>query len=165
MKVLGIDPGTATTGWAVVAKEGGQVRLISCGAIITSKLKDQGERLAEIYEKIDKIIVKYKPECVAIERLFFNKNLKTALTVGQTHGVVRLAAWKRGIVGVEYTPLQVKMAITGYGRADKEQIQYMVTKLLKLKIKESQDDTADAMAIALCHIFNSKFKVQKSPLR
>ena len=154
MTVLGIDPGTATTGWAVVTGGVHSQSLISCGSIVTSKLKDQSVRLEEIYDEVCGFIKKYKPGVLAIEQLFFNNNLKTAMIVSQTHGVIRLAGQKLSIPTVEYTPLEIKMAITGYGRAEKKQIQYMVAKLLKLDKKVTQDDTADAIAVALVHCYN-----------
>lgn len=156
MIIFGVDPGTAITGWAVIEGNRNSQKLLGCGAILTSKTKDQAARLEEIFDGILKKLREYKPDILSIEKLFFNTNLKTALIVGQTHGVVRLAAAKAGVLTVEYTPLQVKMSITGYGRADKKQIQYMVGKLLKLKKEITQDDTADAIAIALCHCYNSK---------
>lgn len=155
MIILGIDPGTATTGWAIIKGEKNKQQLIACGLLETSKNTSQSERLLKIYEGILKIIKKHKPTVLAIEKLFFNTNQKTALLVGQTHGVIRLAGAKNKIKTVEYTPLEVKMAITGYGRAEKKQIQYMIEKLLKLPEKISQDDTADAVAIALCHCYNN----------
>lgn len=155
MIIFGVDPGTAITGWAVISGDRQKQKLLDCGSIITSKLKDQGARLEEIYDGILKKLHEFKPVVLAIEKLFFNTNQKTALVVGQTHGVVRLAAAKAGIKTVEYTPLEVKMAITGYGRAEKKQIQYMIGKLLKLKEPIIKDDVADAVAIALCHCYNN----------
>lgn len=154
MIIFGVDPGTAITGWAVIEGNRNSQKLLECGAILTSKNQDQAARLEEIFDGILKKLREYKPDILSIEKLFFNTNLKTALIVGQTHGVVRLAAAKAGVLTVEYTPLQVKMSITGYGRADKKQIQYMVGKLLKLKKEIKQDDTADAIAIALTHCYN-----------
>lgn len=154
MIVFGVDPGTATTGWAVISGDRNKQGLVSCGSVITSKLKDHGERLEEIYDAISQKIKETRPTVLAIEKLFFNTNAKTALLVGQTHGIVRLAARKAGIKTIEYTPLEVKMAITGYGRAEKKQIQYMIGKLLKLKEPIIKDDVADAVAIALCHCYN-----------
>ncbi len=154
MIIFGIDPGTATTGWAAIEASPQKQKLIECGLIITSKIKNHAVRLEEIFDQISAKLKRHKPEIVVIEKLFFNTNLKTALLVGQTHGVVKLAAQKLRISSIEYTPLQVKMAITGYGRADKKQIQYMVKQLLKLPDKVTQDDTADAIAIALTHCYN-----------
>lgn len=156
MIIFGVDPGTAITGWAVIKGDRNSQKLLGCGAILTSKNKDQAVRLEEIFDEITKQLRKFKPNILSIEKLFFNTNLKTALIVGQTHGVVRLAAVKAGVKTVEYTPLEVKMSITGYGRADKKQIQYMVGKLLKLQKEVKQDDTADAIAIALTHCYNNK---------
>lgn len=156
MMILGIDPGTATTGWAIVEGDRSRQKLVDCGSILTSKIKNQSVRLEEIYDQCSAIIKKYHPDFLAIEKLFFNKNLKTALIVSQTHGVVRLAGQKAKVETVEYTPLQVKLSITGYGRADKKQIQYMISQLLHFKKKVTQDDTADAIAVALCHCYNMK---------
>lgn len=154
MIIFGVDPGIATTGWAAISGDRHNQKLLDCGSIITSKLRDQGERLEEIYDTISRKIKELKPEVLAIEKLFFNTNQKTALIVGQTHGVVRLAAIKAGIKTIEYTPLEVKMSITGYGRAEKKQIQYMIAKLLKMTEKITKDDIADAVAIALTHCYN-----------
>lgn len=155
MIIFGVDPGTATTGWAAISGDRHKQKLLVCGSIITSKLKDHSTRLEEIYDQLSQKIKEFKPDVLAIEKLFFNTNQKTALMVGQTHGVVRLAAVKAGIKTIEYTPLEVKMAITGYGRAEKKQIQYMIGKLLKLEKPIIKDDIADAVAIALCHCYNS----------
>lgn len=156
MIILGIDPGTATTGWAIIEGDRNKQKLIGYGSITTSKIKDQSIRLEEIYDQCRIIIKKYKPDFLAIEKLFFNTNLKTALNVSQTHGVVRLAGQKAKIQTFEYTPLQVKSIITGYGRAEKKQIQYMICQILHLDNKVTQDDTADAIAVALTHCYNYK---------
>lgn len=159
MIVFGVDPGVATTGWAVIKSSKNLQQLVACGAILTSKIKDQNIRLKEIYEKITAKLDFYQPDYLVIENLFFNTNLKTAIQVSQAHGVVRLAAVNLRIKTVGYTPLEVKTSITGYGRADKKQIQYMVFKLLKLKEKINKDDVADAIAIALTHCYNMKKQV------
>lgn len=164
MKILGIDPGTATTGWAVVEEKklsaslyetsrvGKNPRLIACGCVNTEKYKTDAERLVEIGTDIKKLLKKYKPDEVAIEDLFFFKNLKTAITVAQARGVI-LYEIKRSRVPIQnYTPLQVKQALTGYGRAEKKQIQLMVKNILKLKSSPKPDDAADAVAIAICHL-------------
>lgn len=153
--ILGIDPGLATTGWAVIKGNYNKQQLLDCGLITTSKTQDHGIRLEQIYDQVFKKIKELKPDVVAIEKLFFNTNAKTALLVGQTHGIVKLAAQKAKIPSIEYTPLQIKMTITGYGRADKKQIQFMIKNLLHLDKEIKQDDTADAIAIALCHCYNT----------
>jgi crossover junction endodeoxyribonuclease RuvC len=160
MKALGIDPGTATTGYGILELEEDCIKVIEYGCIKTSSKEEPHERLTKICKDIKKILSKHKPTCVAIERLFFGANTKTAMAVGQARGVILLAASQAGVEIAEYTPLQVKIALTGYGRADKNQMQQMVKRLLKLDRIPKPDDAADALAIALCHInsdsFNSK---------
>jgi crossover junction endodeoxyribonuclease RuvC len=152
MKILGIDPGTATTGWAVIEEIKKNTRLIACGCINTSKIHSDEERLVEIGKDLLSIIKKYKPDEAAIEDLFFFKNLKTAITVAQARGVILYEIKKNLVPLFSYTPLQVKQALTGYGRADKKQIQLMVKNILNLKCVPKPDDAADAVAIAICHI-------------
>ncbi|MDD5489086.1 MAG: crossover junction endodeoxyribonuclease RuvC [Candidatus Moranbacteria bacterium] len=156
-RVLGIDPGTATTGWAVVEEINKNPRLIACGCVNTSKLNSDAERLVEIGKDISSLIKKYKPEEAAIEDLFFFKNLKTAITVAQARGVILYEIKKNKIPIQNYTPLQVKQALTGYGRAEKKQIQEMVKNILKLRCVPKPDDAADAVAIAICHL-NSRMR-------
>jgi crossover junction endodeoxyribonuclease RuvC len=157
LRILGIDPGTATTGWAVVEEKKGEPKLVACGCINTSKFNSDAERLVEIGRDIGSLIKKYKPAEAAIEDLFFFKNLKTAITVAQARGVILYEIKKSSIPLFSYTPLQVKQALTGYGRADKNQIQIMVKNILKLKAIPKPDDAADAIAIAICHI-NTRVK-------
>jgi len=152
MRILGIDPGTATTGWAVVEEKKGEPKLIACGCINTSKLKSDAERLVEIGKDIATIAKKYKPQEVAVEDIFFFKNLKTAITVAQARGVILYEIKKSKALLFSYTPLQVKQALTGYGRADKRQIQIMAKNILKLRRLPKPDDAADAVAIAICHL-------------
>ncbi|MCX6762878.1 MAG: crossover junction endodeoxyribonuclease RuvC [Candidatus Moranbacteria bacterium] len=152
MKILGIDPGTATTGWAVVEEIKKNPRLIACGCVNTSKFHSDANRLVEIGKDIALLIKKYKPDEAAIEDLFFFKNLKTAVTVAQARGVILYEIKKNGVPLFSYTPLQVKQALTGYGRADKKQIQEMVKNILKLRCIPKPDDAADAVAIAICHL-------------
>src|SRR3989338_3624396 len=156
MIILGIDPGTATTGWAVVAKGTREIKLLSYGVITTGKDEESAQRLKKIYEEVIKIIKKYRIEEVSLEMIFFNTNAKTALDVGQASGVMKLAADKSKIPIFEYTPLQVKMALTGYGRAEKSQIGKMVQQTFKLKSVPKPDDAADAVAISLTHCFSRK---------
>jgi crossover junction endodeoxyribonuclease RuvC len=158
MRVLGIDPGTAITGFAVLEENKSGLKLIACGCINTSKIKTDSERLLEIGNDINALIKKYKPQEAAIENLFFFKNLKTAITVSQSRGVVLYELMKNKALAFEYTPLQVKQALTGYGRADKNQIQLMVKNILKLKSIPKPDDAADAIAIAICHLNSRKMK-------
>jgi len=152
MKILGIDPGTATTGWAVVEEIKKNSRLVACGCVNTSKFHSDEDRLVEIGKDIALLIKKYQPDEAAIEDLFFFKNLKTVITVAQARGVILYEIKKNIVPLFSYTPLQVKQALTGYGRADKNQIQEMVKNILKLKSIPKPDDAADAVAIAICHL-------------
>lgn len=158
MIILGIDPGIAKVGWGVISEASGKYTSLDFGCFETLASSKQDQRLLQINEFIDKLIKKYKPEVIAIEQLFFGANTKTALTVGQARGVIVLTATQSKIKTVSYTPLQVKMALTGYGRAEKKQIQIMVNSILKLSKKVTQDDTADALAVALTHAFSYKLK-------
>lgn len=158
MIVLGIDPGTATTGWGVVEKIKQQHNCIGAGVITTYAGQLLEKRLLTIFGDVTRLMKKFSPDAVSIEQLFFNTNAKTALLVGQARGVVLLAAEKNKIPLFSYTPLQVKMAVTGYGRADKKQMQEMIKRLLKLDVLPRPDDAADALAIALTHCFMKRFK-------
>jgi crossover junction endodeoxyribonuclease RuvC len=151
MKILGIDPGIALTGFGVVEKSGGRVKAGSYGHISTESGTPVARRLKILYDDMVNIIVEYKPDVVAVEELFFNKNAKTAIIAAQARGVIILSAVNNGVDVVEYTPLQVKQAVIGYGRASKQQVQFMVKELLSLKETPKPDDTADALAIAICH--------------
>ncbi len=157
MIILGIDPGIAITGYGVLEQNGNRFKPIEYGVIRSGKEMDTPERLRLIHTGLTEIIEKFQPEHMAIEQLFFNKNVKTALTVGHARGVVMLTACLRGMIVSEYTPLQVKQAVVGYGRADKKQVQYMVKSILNLDKIPKPDDAADALAIAICHgnSFNS----------
>lgn len=156
MKILGIDPGTATTGWAILEEKKGEIMPIAYGHISTSPKDSTSMRLKEVADDIEKIIQDYKPQESAIEDIFFFKNVKTAVKVSQSRGAMLLILEKMGVKIFEYTPLQVKQAITGYGRAEKMQVQLMVKNILKLKQIPKPDDTADAIAIALCHLQSRK---------
>lgn len=152
--ILGIDPGLATTGFGIIKCDHCQVSLIDYGVISTPAKKPLLNRLQIIHEKLNKIIKKNKPDVCACEELFFCKNVKTALLVGHARGVILLTANEYKVPFHEFTPLQVKQSITGYGRADKKQIQQMVKILLHLKKEPQPDDAADALAIALtCYQF------------
>lgn len=151
MIILGIDPGTAICGYGLVDKQGFQYKLVDYGAVNTPAGMSLEERLVRIYDGICLLIDKFQPEEMAVEELFFNNNAKTAISVGQARGVILLAGAHKGIPLFEYTPLQVKQAIVGYGRADKKQIQYMVKTMLNMKDIPKPDDAADALAIAMCH--------------
>lgn len=149
--ILGLDPGTATTGWGVVADDGNHPRMLGFGCIETSKNKDNVDRLKEIAADVRHLIATYQPDEVAIEELFFFKNITTAIKVAQSRGVLLLTVGEARVPIWEYTPLQVKQAITGYGRAEKKQVQTMVKCILKLDRIPKPDDAADALAIAICH--------------
>lgn len=154
--ILGIDPGTATMGWGVVRREGSRLRYVQHGAIVTPATWEMPRRLGRLFDGVTELVRGYRPETVAIEELFFNTNATTAITVGQARGVAVLAAYKAGIEVAEYTPLQVKQAVTSYGRADKHQVQEMVKALLSLREIPKPDDAADGLAIAICHAFSSR---------
>jgi len=149
---LGIDPGTARMGYAVVQQEGSALKLRCCGALQTASELALQDRLRLLYDGVLGLIDQYHPGELAIEDLFFNRNVRSALSVGQARGVVLLAAAHRGLTVTSYTPLQVKQAVTGFGRARKEQIQEMVRILLGLSAIPQPDDAADAAALALCHL-------------
>lgn len=164
MRILGIDPGTATTGWGLAEVDGTKMKAGSCGCILTPAKQNQAKRLAHIYADLSLIIKKTKPDVMAIEKLFFIRNVTTAMTVGEARGVCLLVAEQNGLPIFEYTPLQVKQALTGYGKAEKSQIQMMVKNILKLKEIPKPDDMADALAIAITHAHMcgiSKFKEKK----
>jgi len=156
MRVLGIDPGTAIVGWAVLEENKGAIQPIEYGHITTSKDRTDSERLLEIAKDIELLIEKHRPTTAAVEDLFFFKNLKTAVVVAQARGAILLTLEKRGLTISEYTPLQIKQALTGYGRAEKKQVQEMVKAVLKLSDIPKPDDTADAIAAALCYIHSYK---------
>ncbi len=151
MIILGIDPGLAIVGWGVVESINGQVRPIAYGAIKTPAHTKTESRLLTIQNDLETIIEKYKPDEMAVEELFFNTNITTAITVAEARGVIICTAHKLGVKVSEYTPLQVKQAVVGYGKAEKHQVIAMVTSILKLKNPPKPDDTADAVAIAICH--------------
>lgn len=150
MLTLGIDPGTAICGYGLVEMTGNHLKAIEYGAVITSPKSKSEDRLLKIYNELDAIIKKYQPDVMGVEQLFFNKNITTAIPVGQARGVILLAAAVNGIEIVERTPLQVKQSVVGYGNASKEQVIYMVEKLLNLPKKPHPDDVADALAVAIC---------------
>ena len=151
MVILGIDPGLAIVGYGVIECKGNKYKALDYGCIITDSKSLFPERLKIIYDELSSIIDKYNPQDMAVEELFFNKNVKTAIKVGQARGVEVLAGVNKGLGIYEYTPLQIKQSVTGYGRADKRQVQDMVKLLLNLKEIPKPDDTADALAVAICH--------------
>lgn len=151
MLILGIDPGTAIMGYGLIEKIGNRLRPITYASWRTPAHTPMPERLLTLYQAMRTFIEDYRPEQVAVEELFFNRNTTTAISVGQARGVVLLAAAQAAIPVYEYTPLQVKQAVVGYGSADKKQVQQMVRALLALNEIPKPDDTADALAIAICH--------------
>lgn len=162
MRILGIDPGIGRCGWGVIETQGSKIKAIDYGCIETSASLSIEQRLEEVYREVSKIIKKHEPKAFSIEELFFNNNAKTAFVVGQARGVILLAASQAGMPANIYTPLQVKMAVTGYGRAEKAQIGKMVKTILALKEIPKLDDTSDALAVALAHAFSAKIKIDTS---
>lgn len=148
--ILGIDPGLADTGFGVIEKNKGNLSAIDFGCIKTKAGVPDKQRLVEIHTSINQLIKKYKPDIITVEKLFFGKNVKTAMSVSQARGVIILAVGKNKSELVEYTPLQVKQALTGYGQASKDQVKAMVKIILKLAQPPKSDDAADALAIAIC---------------
>ncbi len=156
---LGIDPGTATTGYGLVRLEqDGSLVAVKYGVILTPKDASAPARLETIYDELCRFLNKYKPETAAVEKLFFSRNVTTALAVGQARGVVMLALQKAGIESFEYTPKEVKNAVAGYGGADKRQVQDMVRALLQLDSIPKPDDAADALAIAITHLNTKRYE-------
>jgi crossover junction endodeoxyribonuclease RuvC len=161
MIILGIDPGSVIVGYSIIKKERGQLSVIDFGCIITDKFATTGERLKHIYKEINKLIEKYKPNIMSVESVFFFKNLKTIMPVSQTKGVILLAASEKKLFVYEFTPLQMKMAIAGYGRAEKKQIQKMIEQTVDLssfdlkKNNRKKDDAYDAVGVAICAAIKS----------
>lgn len=151
MIILGIDPGLAIVGWGVIEYQNARFRTLAYGSLQTPAGMRTEERLKEIYRGIGELISQYHPDAMAVEELFFNTNITTGIRVAEARGVILLAAEQAGVEIFEYTPLQVKQAVVGYGRAEKRQVITMVTMLLGLPKPPKPDDTADALAIAICH--------------
>ena len=160
MIILGIDPGTATTGFGIIRVVGNAIKPVDYGTINTPPGVPMEQRLVMIYEQMNQIIEKWQPEQVAIEELFFNRNITTGITVGQARGVLLLACAQKGLQVHEYTPLEVKQALVGNGRAEKKQVQFMVKTFLGLREIPKPDDAADALAIAICHTHYYQTKVR-----
>jgi crossover junction endodeoxyribonuclease RuvC len=154
MRIIGIDPGTGILGFGVIDVKGSKAQLVDAGVIRTPVKEDDAIRLQTIYDELSDIIMQTKPQAMSVEKLFFAQNVTTAMTVAQARGVVLLCAMQNQLAIAEYTPLQIKQALTGYGRADKKQIQEMVRVLLGLKDIPKPDDCADALAAAICHSMN-----------
>jgi crossover junction endodeoxyribonuclease RuvC len=161
LRILGIDPGTATTGWAIIEENDGQTKAVAYGHISTAKENSPENRLCEICDDLAAIIKKYRPVEAAIEELFFFKNQKTVISVAQARGAVILTLRQNNVRIASYTPLQVKQALTGYGRAEKKQVQLMTKSIMNLAELPRPDDTADAIAIALCHLNSRKINSLK----
>jgi crossover junction endodeoxyribonuclease RuvC len=157
MTILGIDPGFARVGWAILKSQNSKIKIQNCGCIETSKETTSQERLVSVYKQICVLIKKYKPDGLAVEELFFTNNAKTAFKVGEARGVIILAGAIQKIPVFSYTPLQIKIAVTGYGNADKIQVGKMVKTILKIKEMPKLDDTVDALAVTLTHAFTKKF--------
>lgn len=155
--VIGIDPGTAITGYGLVREqENGELEWVAHGVVTTPSDWDEPKRLLELYQKLCEILSNYKPDCCAVEKLFFQKNVKTAISVGQGRGAALIAAARSELPVGEYTPLEVKQAVVGYGSADKRQVQQMVKVLLGLSDIPKPDDAADALAVAICHLHSTR---------
>ena len=155
MRILGIDPGYATTGFGLIEAAGGQYRLIGSGTVTTPADMAFPARLELLYDDMCRLIAELKPDCAAVEELFWGRNITTGIGVAQGRGVILLAVEKSGIPLHEYTPMQVKQAVVGYGKAEKRQVMDMTRRILKLEDKVRPDDAADAVAIALCHARSS----------
>lgn len=155
MRILGIDPGIATVGFAILDFEKNQYKLLQCGVISTPAHTNLSTRLSQIYEDLNQLIEIYKPEAVSVEELFFNTNITTGIAVAHGRGVILLACEHAGMKIYEYTPLQVKQSVVGYGRAEKKQVMDMVKRICNLKSVPRPDDAADAVALAICHARSS----------
>jgi crossover junction endodeoxyribonuclease RuvC len=157
MLVIGIDPGTAITGYGLVREaQDGRLEAVDFGAVVTPPKMPMAERLSMMYDSLNEVLLLHKPRSGAVEKLFFQKNVRTAMTVGQARGVALLALAKAELTVAEYTPLEVKQAVVGYGGADKRQVQEMVRTLLNLDEIPQPDDAADALAVAICHLHSAK---------
>ncbi len=160
MLVIGIDPGTATTGYGLVREnEDGSLALVDYGVILTSADNPMAKRLLDLHHRLKEVILLHRPQSGAVEKLFFQRNVRTALSVGQGRGVALLALAEAQVGVAEYTPLEVKQAVTGYGGADKNQVQQMVRALLGLEEVPKPDDAADALAVAICHLHSAQTRL------
>ena len=156
MRSLGIDPGLATVGFSVVDTDKTKMRLVTCGVISTPAHTSLSSRLDRIFCDMNELISTFSPDVMSVEELFFNTNITTGISVAHARGVILLAAYRAGVAVFEYTPLQVKQAVAGYGRAEKRQVQIMVASLLKLEGIPRPDDAADALAVAICHAHSGR---------
>lgn len=163
MKVLGVDPGTAATGYGVVVREGGGAgSLVECGVVRTSAQEDLPVRLREIRDGLAEVLERHRPDVVAVEGVFYGKNVRTTVLLGHARGVILLAAAERDLEVTDYSPAEIKNAIVGTGRATKEQVQFMVKKLLRLKAVPRPADAADGVAVALCHLNTGRLRAMAS---
>lgn len=158
MKILGVDPGTARLGWGTVVDKNNQPEVGEYGCLETKATDPESKRLFNLFKGLTQLLKKFRPDAVVVEDLFFFKNQKTVIKVSQARGVILVASELLDFPVFSYTPLQVKMAVTGYGRADKNQVQQMVKAILKLPLIPQPDDAADALAVALAHSFSQKLK-------
>ena len=159
MIVLGIDPGIATTGYGLIEEnDRGEIACIECGVILTKAGLSPQERLLQLFDRLSGLIQQFQPESAAVEKLFFSKNVKTAMTVSQARGVVLLTCARAQVPVYEYSPVEVKQAVSGYGAADKKQVQEMVRVLLQMEVVVKPDDAADALAVAICHLNSYRFR-------
>jgi crossover junction endodeoxyribonuclease RuvC len=159
MITIGIDPGTAITGYGIIKEDqDGCLIVLDYGVIRTSAESSQADRLVQLYRKIKQLIILHQPDMGAVEKLFFERNVRTALNVGQARGIVLLALAESHLQIGEYTPLEIKQAVAGYGGADKNQVQQMVRTILDLADIPHPDDAADALAVAICHIHSAKMQ-------
>ena len=165
MIILGIDPGYAIVGWGVIRYERGKFIPVDFGAITTPAGMPFNRRLEILYDELTALLTRHTPDSVAVEKLYFQTNAKTAIDVAQARGVTMLALQKKGVPVFEYTPLQVKSAVTGFGQAQKPQVMEMTKRLLRLKAVPKPDDTADALAIAICHAQYGGTALKQSLLR
>jgi len=156
MKIIGIDPGTAIIGWGIIEENGGNVSMVAYGHITTKKGLDPADRLRTLADELETVLGLHNPEEASVEELFFSKNVTTAIEVAQARGVILLTLKRFGVNISGYTPNQVKQAVTGYGAADKRQVQMMTKNILHLSSIPKPDDTADAIAVAVCHAFSRK---------
>ena len=159
MLVIGIDPGTATTGYGLVRENrDGSLTAIDYGVVLTPAKMPMPDRLLELYRKLSEVLLLHRPDSSAVEKLFFQRNVRTAISVGQGRGVALLALAEAGLSVAEYTPMEIKQAVAGYGGADKNQVQHMVRAILNLDDIPRPDDAADALAVAICHLHSAQVR-------
>lgn len=161
MRILGIDPGLATVGFSIVDTYKNKMKLVTCGVITTPAHTSLSARLDRIYSDMNELITTFKPDVMSIEELFFNTNITTGISVAHARGIILLSAYQNGVRTFEYTPLQVKQAVVGYGRAEKNQVIDMVKRILNLPAAPKPDDAADAVALAICHARSSTSLLSK----